>query len=222
LWCLRNGFQPRGNTNYLKSHEAGYETGTPAPDNPSTKVLGGTGPVSWRHDNAPFGIADLVGNIWEWNDGLKIVDGKLFVPQDNYYALAESEWPATGVFFDASAGPGDRNGASDSGNPILSNAISKYSETPTPAGGGDTENFDYAYIGGESGWRSMTLSAGYDSLALSVRQQMAQLLIAPKLTNGGGLPSITQKAVYGYGITGCGSRFVGVPGMMVPTRAWGR
>jgi hypothetical protein len=185
LWCLKNGFQPRGNTNNIKSHEAGYETGTPAPDN-SIKALAGSGPASWRHDNTYQGIADLVGNVWEWNDGLYLKDGRLYFPADNNFTLAESFWPASPVYFDASAGPGDRNGGGDSGDPILSNAISKYTETPTPAGGSDPGDFDYAYIGGESGWRSMTLSAGYDSLALSVRQQMAQLLIAPKLTNGGG------------------------------------
>jgi hypothetical protein len=185
LWCLKNGSQPRGNTNYLKSHEAGYETGTPAPDNATAKTLGGSGPASWQHDGTYQGIADLVGNVWEWNDGLCLKDGRLYFPVDNNFTLPEGSWPASPVYIDASAGPGDRNGASDSGDPILSNAISKYSETPTPAGGSDTGDFDYAYIGGESGWRSMAISAGYDTLALSVRQQMAQLLIAPKLTGGG-------------------------------------
>jgi hypothetical protein len=85
------------------------------------------------------------------------------------------------VYLDASAGPGDRSGAADTGDPILSNAISKYSETPTPAGGSDLGDYDYTY----AGWGSTKLSTGYDSLALSVRQQLAQLLIAPKLTNGG-------------------------------------
>jgi len=28
LWCLKNEFQPRGNTNYGRSHEGTYETGT--------------------------------------------------------------------------------------------------------------------------------------------------------------------------------------------------
>ncbi|GHV79110.1 hypothetical protein AGMMS49944_09010 [Spirochaetia bacterium] len=92
LWALKNGFQPRGNTASGKAYEAGYETGTPAPDN-ALKTLAGTGPNSWRHDNGPFGIADLVGNISEWQDGLKIVDKVIFMPDDNNYALAESAWP---------------------------------------------------------------------------------------------------------------------------------
>ncbi|MDR2815767.1 MAG: formylglycine-generating enzyme family protein [Proteiniphilum sp.] len=106
LWCLKNGFQPRGNTNYLKSHAAPYETGTPAPDNPTAKTLGGSGPVSWRHDNSIAGIADLVGNVWEWQDGFKIVDGKVYMPVDNDFNLAEANWPnPTGaqVIFPASS-----------------------------------------------------------------------------------------------------------------------
>jgi hypothetical protein len=184
LWCFKNGFQPRGNTSYTKSHDAGYETGTPAPDN-GNKTLGCSGPASWRHDGTIQGIADLVGNVWEWNDGLYLKDGRLYFPADNNFTLAEGSWPASPVYIDASAGPGDRNGAALTGTPILSNAISKYSETPTPAGGTDPGDFDYTHISGATGWRSMVLSAGYDSLAASVRQQLAQLLIAPKLTNGG-------------------------------------
>jgi hypothetical protein len=188
LWCMKNGSQPRGNTAWGKAHDAGYETGVrldgraPGEAAGDGKTLGGSGPLSWRHNNSIGGIADLVGNVWEWNDGLKIVDGQIFAPNDNDYGLAESAWPATGVFFDASAGPGDRNGAADSGDPILSNAVSKYSETPTPAGGGDTGYFDYAYQGS---WASMAVSAGFNGLADAVKKKMAQLLIAPKLASSG-------------------------------------
>jgi hypothetical protein len=182
LWCMKNGFQPRGNTNYLKAYDASWETGTPAPDNPTAKILAGTGPVSWRHDNTPFGIADLVGNVWEWNDGLKIVDGQILAPNDNDYSLAESAWPATGVFFDASAGPGDRNGEADSGDPILSNTVSKYSETPTPPAGGDTGDFDYTY---QSSWASMAVSTGFNGFTDAVKKKMAQFLITPKMASSG-------------------------------------
>ncbi|MDR1218654.1 MAG: formylglycine-generating enzyme family protein [Treponema sp.] len=181
LWCVKNGFQPRGNTSSGKSHEAAYETGTPAPEN-AAKILGGSGPVSWRHDNSVGGVADLVGNVWEWNDGLKSVDGRLYFPSDNNFTQPETQWPASSIYLDASAGPGDRSGEANSGTPILSNAITKHSETPTPAGGADAGYFDYTYNGA---WKSATVSAGFDSLPLAVRQQAAQLLITPKLTAGG-------------------------------------
>jgi hypothetical protein len=105
LWCLKNGFQPRGNTSNGKSHAATWETGILAPDN-NLKILGGSGPASWRHDGTFAGITDLVGNVWEWQDGLKIVAGKVYMPADNDFNLAEANWPnPTGdqVIFPATA-----------------------------------------------------------------------------------------------------------------------
>ncbi|MDR1325507.1 MAG: hypothetical protein LBK00_05675 [Treponema sp.] len=60
-----------------------------------------------------------------------------------------SSWPAQDVYFDASAGPGDGNGAAVSGTPILSNTVSKFSENPDTAASLD---LDYAYIAGVAGW----------------------------------------------------------------------
>jgi hypothetical protein len=48
----------------------------------------------------------LVGNVWEWQDGFKIVDGKVYMPVDNDFNLVEANWPnPTGaqVIFPASA-----------------------------------------------------------------------------------------------------------------------
>jgi hypothetical protein len=181
LWSMKNGTQPRGNTASGKAYEAGWETGTPAPDN-AAKTLAGSGPASWRHDNTLQGIADLVGNVWEWNDGLKLVDGRFYFPVDNNFSQEESAWPASAVYLDASAGPGDRSGGAHNGTPTLSNAISKYSETPSPAGGGDVGDFDYTH---NTAWQSLAISTGYNGLAADVRQKMAQLLIAPKLNSSG-------------------------------------
>ena len=192
LWCFKNGFQPRGNTASGKSHEAGYETGTPAPDN-ALKTLGGSGPVSWRHDGTYQGIADLVGNVWEWQDGFKSIDGRLYFPPDNDFTLPEAQWPASSLYLDATAGPGDRNGAADSGDIVVSDRITKYSETPTPAGGTDSGDLDYAY---NPSWVGTAVAATFDNLALSVRQQAAQLLIAPKLTSGGSALFSTAKGAF--------------------------
>jgi hypothetical protein len=126
----------------------------------------------------------MVGNVLEWQGGLKIVDGQIYMPNDNDFTLAEAQWPAQGVYFDASAGPGDGNGATVNGTPILSNGITKYSETPTPAGGGDERDLDHTHISGASGWQGTGLSSGYNGLTAAVRQRMAQALIAPKLASG--------------------------------------
>lgn len=207
-WCLKNGFQPRGNTNWRRSHELTYETGAatdggaPGVASGEGRILTGSGPASWRHDNTYQGISDLTGNVAEWNDGLKIIDGRLCFPDDNNFNLAEVNWPASDAYFDATVGPGDRDGAASSGVPQLSDAVSKYSETPTPSGGTDPGDFDYASISGESGWRSVGLLAAYDNLSLATRQRLAQLLIAPKLTSSGSVLSSTAKgyiSVRNYG-----------------------
>jgi hypothetical protein len=179
LWCFKNSFQPRGNTASGKSHEATWETGTPAPDN-ALKTLGGSGPVSWRHDNTLAGIADLVGKVWEWLDGLKTVDGRLCFPLDNDFTMPEAQWPASQLYVDASAGPGDRDGANVNGWPIISDRVTKYSETPTPAGGTDSGDFDYAF---NSSWAGTAVAATFDSLPLDKRQAAAQLMIAPKVAS---------------------------------------
>lgn len=81
-WCYKNGTMPRGNTNYGKAYDAAHEHGVFAPNNGiangAYRVLTGSGPQSWNHDNTPFGISGLCGNVWEWNDGFKLIDGKAY------------------------------------------------------------------------------------------------------------------------------------------------
>jgi hypothetical protein len=208
LWSMKNGTQPRGNTQYGRAYEAAWETGVrPDGGNPGStggdpKTLTGSGPASWRHDSTPQGIAGLSGNVWEWNNGMKLADGRFYFPEDNSFTLAESGWPASPVYLDSSAGPGDRNGAAHNGTPALSNGISKYSEPPTPAGGSDTGDFDYTHNGA---WKSLTVSTGYDGLAAGVRQKMAQLLVAPKLTSEGS--PIFAYIKGGIWARNCGTRF---------------
>lgn len=74
-WCHKNGFMPRGNTSTGKAYDAPHEHGVMGGDG---RTLTGSGPVSWNHDNTPYGISDLCGDVWEWNDGFKTVDGKLY------------------------------------------------------------------------------------------------------------------------------------------------
>jgi len=102
LWCAANGHDVRGNTNYGKSHsnpdECGERNGSPG------ATLTGSGPDAWRHDGTPYGIADLVGNVWEWNDGVKLIGGNIVMPLDNAFDLSESKWPDTGQSIDGANG----------------------------------------------------------------------------------------------------------------------
>ena len=48
------------------------------------RVLTGSGPATWGHDHTKFGIQDLNGNIWEWQTGLRLVDGEIqIIPYNN-------------------------------------------------------------------------------------------------------------------------------------------
>lgn len=155
LWCLKNGFQPRGNTDYGRAHSATNEVGVRgdggAPGNTSgiARTNTGSGAASWRHDNTFAGVADMVGNVWEWVDGMKLVGGAIFMPADNNYALAEGSWPDTGVKIDSTA--------ESAGNPKISDVI---------------VNADTGmYI---PGWKSVTNKVGY-----TPPNTMYQAAIAP-------------------------------------------
>lgn len=102
---IANSFQPRGNTEYGRSHEIFREFGqrqdgrVPNDRSGEARTLTGTGPKEWNHDGTEFGIADLVGNQWEWVTGLKLVDGQFFVAQ--YHDQPESSWIGTGSFINS-------------------------------------------------------------------------------------------------------------------------
>lgn len=107
FWCAANGYQPRGNTNYGRAHDRTLEMGIRqdggiAGDASGTaRTLTGSGPNQWAHNADPNGIFDLVGNVWEWNDCYKIIDGRIFAAPDNDWTLAEASWTDTGVDIDA-------------------------------------------------------------------------------------------------------------------------
>lgn len=107
LWCWKNGTMPRGNNNYGRDIGNTWETGrradglAPGYTSSGGICLTGSGPASWRHDNTPFGIADLNGNIWEWATGMRIVDGEIQILADNNAAdntkdvsAGSAEWKA--------------------------------------------------------------------------------------------------------------------------------
>ncbi|MFY9328506.1 MAG: hypothetical protein WAO76_10870 [Georgfuchsia sp.] len=93
LWCWKNGFMPRGNSNYGNSSDATWEQGrrqdgiAPGTVAGTARTLTGSGPASWRHDNTSAGIADLNGNVWEWCAGMRVNAGEINIIQNNDAAL---------------------------------------------------------------------------------------------------------------------------------------
>jgi len=110
LWCHAQGFIPRGNTDYGRAHDATHEIArrqdgdSPGVSSGSARILTGSGPASWRHDNSMGGIADLVGNVWEWQHGMKLVDGQIHLLEDNSFDEDEANWTALGHYFSNEAG----------------------------------------------------------------------------------------------------------------------
>ncbi len=82
LWCVKNGFLPKGNTASTAAFGATYQRGVPSGD--TGLVWTGSGPQSWYHSNTPLGISDLVGNATEWVSGMQIHNAELqLVPYNN-------------------------------------------------------------------------------------------------------------------------------------------
>lgn len=63
-------------------------------------IYSGSGPIDWRHDGQPFGIADLVGNKREFVNLFKTVNSKLYFPATNDYTMVEGSWTDQGVYYE--------------------------------------------------------------------------------------------------------------------------
>jgi hypothetical protein len=143
-----------GNTYYGRDYSVTNEIGrrqdgvVPGTAVGTARTLIGSGPLAWRHDLSPYGIADLVGNVWEWVGGYRLVDGEIQVIENNDAALDR-----TGAAHDAATGdwqailedgafvaPGtaltlkwDATNADGSGNLILNTSIANQSDGTTYA-----------------------------------------------------------------------------------------
>ena len=101
LWCRRHGHAAQGNTDSGRSilapeaRPASTAATRGRAGDPAT--LTGSGPARWRHDHTAHGIADLCGNLWEWQAGLRLVDGEIQIIPDNDAVQADlSRHPPTG------------------------------------------------------------------------------------------------------------------------------
>ncbi len=162
LWCMANGYEPIGNTNWGRSHAQTRMVGDRA-DNRAPGDAAGTGRTQTgsmgseaTHTRTLGGIADLVGNVWEWQDGLLLQDGRFKISA--YNTQAEIDWAFVDAYLDASSLIG--------GSAILSSAITnRLGALGDNANAGNSASVD---------WRSMTKAGGYVSL-----QALRRLLVEP-------------------------------------------
>ena len=105
--CYKAGFQPRGNNNYGCDHAETSEVGrrqdgvTPGTASGDARTRTGSGPIAWRHDNTPYGIADLNGNVWEWSPGMRLNAGEIQVIENNNAALNATDLAASSAAWKA-------------------------------------------------------------------------------------------------------------------------
>lgn len=120
LWSLANNTVPRGNTNNGRSHQNKWEVapradgGKPGDAGAEGYSLTGKGHLHWSHDHSAFGIMDLVGNLSEWIDQMKLVDGRILTTLDNDPSVAEANWFPHQAYYDLS---------SEGGSPILNTSV---------------------------------------------------------------------------------------------------
>ena len=100
LWmlCTASSYTPGGNTAYGRNASATWQVGrrtdagTPGTTTGTPSTLSGSGPVQWRHDGTLAGIADLLGNVTKWIDGVKYVSGSVYLAPSNQYLGDEDDW----------------------------------------------------------------------------------------------------------------------------------
>ncbi len=143
----------------VTNHSAAYERGVAAG---ADRVLTGSGPASWSHDGTSAGIYDLNGNVWEWTDGFKLIDGKIYVHNDNDFntpggAGVVDQWVDTGAFFDV-----------ESGNLVINDSLVNQMDEST------SESKDRLL-------ENITAATGY-----TIPDLLKQLAIAPIDANHGG------------------------------------
>ena len=183
MWLsMKMGTEPRGNTYYGRSHESGYEYEcavrsdglAPGTVSGTAKHRNGSGPSKWSHNSERWGIHDLVGSMYEWTDLMKIVDGLIYMPNDNYFDLAEASWPSQGVYFDNTV-------AGSGGAPRLN--TSRVNALIDP---------NYSSVVHSS----LMMAAEYDALNIAVRQRMLKAGIAPKISSTGTNPWSPKGTLY--------------------------
>lgn len=153
LFCRANRTMPHGNNNYGSDASYPLEKGVGTYYDSSAKkerrTATGSGPETWNHDGTGAGIADLNGSIWEWNAGLRLVDGEIqIIPYCNSM-LQETSLGTASTSWKAIASDGSLVEPGTSGTLKYSNSANQLATTVTPTDSGRWESFS-----------AMTLASG--------------------------------------------------------------
>lgn len=171
LWCEQNGYIPIGNNQYGKHNtESGYFAQPSAGHSNSqyaTRTMTGTGPNTWYHNKDLSGIADLMGNVWEWTGGIRLVYGELQVLQNN------------------NAADKDKSQAADSAQWMAINAST--GALLTPNGSGTTSgSLKLDYQNSKLTWHtSITASQGGDGADTSFSSNFPDIAVSSAVGSGG-------------------------------------
>ena len=143
LWCLKNGYMPRGNNNYGADHSAAHERGvatTIGSDGKTNRVATGSGPVTWAHNGDSSGIYDLNGNVNEWVGGFRLNAGEIQVIPNNDAAVTGTNQTATSPLWKAITKAGNLVAPGSSGSLKFDNPL-KLVETITGTPGASSSVF---------------------------------------------------------------------------------
>lgn len=206
--AFRKGIVPVGNTYYGKSHKSpegvwggvrgdGARPGdTTVTSDPRTR--GGSAGSIWTHDRSMWGVHDFVGNYWRWVDGVKWMDGQIYIhAYDNdptlLTAAGEGSWIATGIFLNSPVA-GDDLGSNDLGAPNFASSVTNYTASVVPPRDlaiiqADTRDLDYA----SQTWSAIAVDASIDAVDAAKRITAFKMGILPKVRSGGASPLSTQE-----------------------------
>ena len=143
LWCLKNGYMPRGNNNYGADHSAAHERGVATligSDGKTNRVATGSGPVTWAHNGDSSGIYDLNGNVSEWVGGFRMNAGEIQVIPNNDAAVTGTNQTATSPLWKAITKTGNLVAPGSSGSLKFDNPL-KLVETITGTPGAASSVF---------------------------------------------------------------------------------
>lgn len=166
-----NSPTPTGNTSNGKSHLKPWEycqlangslPGSTLPSRTGIEWINGTQPSAWSHNKEMWGIQDVIGGYHRICDLVKVMDGKIYLANDNKYfangfdaETFEEDWVDTGAVYD-----------------FIDNQIVLSNQRTVV-------QTEYAV----RDYSTVLCNSGFDTLDIDVRKKLALLLLAPRLSS---------------------------------------